>query len=398
MSSEAPAAWPVLDGKYVVGDPHAPVAVCALTSERLVEALVRAEGVAIAGQVYTANLGIERIVVNVTGNPAIRYLLLCGKDSKIFRPGQSVSALLDDGVDGQGRIVGAMGHDPVVPELSTSRIDVFRRQVELIDLTGEEDVDTLYARIAELAATAPGAYAGGSSEPAMPAGRQDAPAGFVSISPGGKREPLQYDPKGYFVITLDRNAEQIVIRHYLPNHMPAHEMRGRVAASLLLGLIREGLISQLSHAGYLGEELAKAEAALRLDLRYDQDRPLRRKPPPAESPAPPAPRITPPLTGEQLRAAPEGETVSLGAEIKGLAADGQFHGKLLEPAEVDPFSTFRRTEREVCFQTDAETKTVMGEPTDVAVGAIVRVSGVLVSRDRIHARGVVNLTKVAKIE
>jgi transposase len=32
---------------------------------------------------------------------------------------------------------------------------------------------------------------------------------------------------------------------------------------------------ELSHAGYLGAELAKAEAALRLDLRYEQDQPLR---------------------------------------------------------------------------------------------------------------------------
>jgi tetrahydromethanopterin S-methyltransferase subunit A len=44
---------------------------------------------------------------------------------------------------------------------------------------------------------------------------------------------------------------------------------------MLLGLLREGLVSQLSHAGYLGVDLAKAEATLRLDLRYEQDQPLR---------------------------------------------------------------------------------------------------------------------------
>ena len=100
---------------------------------------------------------------------------------------------------------------------------------------------------------------------------------FLPIRPGGTREPLQYDPKGYFVITLDREQEQLIIRHYLPDHSPAHEMRGHSAGSMLLGLLREGLVTQLSHAGYLGEELAKAEAALRFDLRYDQDRPLRRR-------------------------------------------------------------------------------------------------------------------------
>src|SRR5438128_6180248 len=106
---------------------------------------------------------------------------------------------------------------------------------------------------------------------------------FVSIRPGGQREPLVYDPKGYFVISLDREKEEIVLRHYLPDHTPAHEMRGRGATSMLLGLLREGLVTQLSHAGYLGEELAKAQTALQFGLRYDQDRPLR----PRETPAQP---------------------------------------------------------------------------------------------------------------
>ena len=46
---------------------------------------------------------------------------------------------------------------------------------------------------------------------------------------------------------------------------------------MLLGLLRERLVSQLSHAGYLGAELAKAEAALRLGLRYEQDQPLKQE-------------------------------------------------------------------------------------------------------------------------
>jgi len=98
---------------------------------------------------------------------------------------------------------------------------------------------------------------------------------FTRIQPGGKREPLAYDPNGYFIITLDRAAGEIVVRHHLTDNSPAHEVRGRSGEPLLLGLLREGLISQLSHAGYLGAELARAEAALRLKLRYEQDQPLR---------------------------------------------------------------------------------------------------------------------------
>ncbi|HKI45145.1 MAG TPA: hypothetical protein VKA08_07450, partial [Balneolales bacterium] len=86
---------------------------------------------------------------------------------------------------------------------------------------------------------------------------------------------ITYDPNGFFVITLDRDAGEIVVRHYLPDNTPAHEMRGRRAESVILGLLRVGLISQMSHAGYLGIELAKAETALRLNLPYEQDHPLK---------------------------------------------------------------------------------------------------------------------------
>lgn len=77
------------------------------------------------------------------------------------------------------------------------------------------------------------------------------------------------------MISLDGHANEIVLRHYLPDNTPAHEMRGHSAEAMLLGLLRENLISQMSHAGYLGGELAKAEAALRLGLIYEQDQRLR---------------------------------------------------------------------------------------------------------------------------
>src|SRR5262245_1530497 len=95
----SPPAWPVVDGSYRLGDPQAPVAVCVLTSDELLTPMAALPGVAIAGEVQTANLGIERIVLNVTANPSIRFLLLCGKDSRLFSQGQSLGALLENGVD-----------------------------------------------------------------------------------------------------------------------------------------------------------------------------------------------------------------------------------------------------------------------------------------------------------
>jgi tetrahydromethanopterin S-methyltransferase subunit A len=100
-------------------------------------------GVAIAGMVYTANLGITRIIVNIASNPAIRFLLICGKDSALFKPGQSLVALSEKGVDDKQRIIDAAGYDPVLPSVDPQQVEQFRKQVEVLDWTGEEDLQIL---------------------------------------------------------------------------------------------------------------------------------------------------------------------------------------------------------------------------------------------------------------
>ena len=42
-------------------------------------------------------------------------------------------------------------------------------------------------------------------------------------------------------------------------------------------LLEKNLVSQMSHAGYLGAELTKAETALKLNLKYVQDQSLKYK-------------------------------------------------------------------------------------------------------------------------
>jgi tetrahydromethanopterin S-methyltransferase subunit A len=414
MTSGAP--WPAVAGSYQVGDPQAPVAVCALTSEDLIAPLAHLPGVAIAGKVHTANLGIERIVINITANPAIRFFLICGKDSPLFHPGQSLVALAEHGVDEQRRIVGAVGYDPVLPTLAIERIAQFRRQVEVLDWTGEADLQALADGISGLLARNPGRFAGGEETADMVSQDEQ----FVPIRPGGQREPLQYDPKGYFVITVDLEEEQILLRHYLPDHTPAHEMRGRVAGSMLLGLLREGLVTQLSHTGYLGEELAKAQAALHLGLRYDHDRPLRpREIPsqnpseapasqeshapdatPAAAPAPAMPRmsqIAPPITAAQLQATAPGATVDVALAVNELPAPDILRGIVLDPDEAEPFGTFRRTPQPLQIHWTPATKIVMGSTADLQTGALVRARGPLGEDHVLEAQQLVILTRVARI-
>jgi tetrahydromethanopterin S-methyltransferase subunit A len=267
--------WPLVPGAYVVGDPGGPVAICTLTNNELVKPLAGLPGVAIAGRVYSANLGIEKVIRNVTDNPSIRYLLVCGKESAYFQAGQALSALYAQGVTPEGRILGANGHLPELSHVDRNHIERFREQIELVDRMGESDFDRLAVPVRELVSRDPGPYQGVPLQGPASAPPGGDGNGFRPVRLGGHRESLAYDPMGFFVISLDRRARDILVHHYLPDNSPAHVVRGRNGEAILLALLREGLISQLSHAGYLGAELAKAETAIRLDLPYEQDWPLR---------------------------------------------------------------------------------------------------------------------------
>ncbi|HLJ34174.1 MAG TPA: hypothetical protein VKU38_11005 [Ktedonobacteraceae bacterium] len=396
------ASWPIIAGSYRIGDPKEPVAVCALTSDELLAPLTGIPGVAIAGSVQTANLGIEHIIVNVTANPAIRFLLVCGKESRLFRQGQSLGALMENGVDEARRIIGAEGYEPVLRTVTPQQIAVFRRQVELVDWTGERDLETLRERISNLLARTPGRFEDTWQEDSTSVTGTHLQATFTSIKPGGQREPLIYDPKGYFVITLDRSEGQIILRHYLPDHIPAHEMRGRTTESLLLGLIREGLVSQLSHAGYLGAELAKAEAALRLGVRvrYEQDRPLRSDtPPPGEAEA--SARLAPPsgsVNWEQLSRTPVGQRVDVVIEVTALPEEHLLEGRLAEPSEEDPWRSYKRTEHALRIRWSSDTQLAMGNPQHFQLGALLRTLGTLRQRDEVEAEKIVVKSHVATIQ
>jgi tetrahydromethanopterin S-methyltransferase subunit A len=265
----APIDWPPQNGSYQLGDLIGPVAICVLTSEKLVPRLASVEGVAIVGSVQTANVGLEAIIVNTITNRYLRFLIVCGKESKLFRPGQSLVALYENGVNEQHVIIGAEGYEPQLAGISAAAIARFREQLALVDLRDVEDLAVITDEVQRSQSRDPGPADGDIAASRAPTKR---------IKPGGKRQPLAYDPKGYFVISVDHEIGEITIIHFGRDHLPAHEMHGRTAEPMLLGLLRERLVTQLSHAGYLGRELTKAETALRFGLVYTQDRPLHRGP------------------------------------------------------------------------------------------------------------------------
>jgi hypothetical protein len=249
-----------------------PVAVCTLTDRRLAAELRPTRGVGLTGSLMTANLGIGQMIWAVLDRPAIRYLLVCGSDSQLFRAGQSLVALMRNGVSATDRrIIGATGYLPFLRDVSLAEVVAFRRQVRLVDLRGQSDADVLRGRVSELVSLPPPRDVPGQ----VPGTPLRGSRRFATLRPGGRREPVARAGGGFFVIFIDRRNRHVVVEHYLPDLRAGHQMRGVRAESMLLGLIGAGVVDSLSHAGYLGMELVKAETALRLGLDYEQDTPLR---------------------------------------------------------------------------------------------------------------------------
>ena len=86
------------------------------------------------------------------------------------------------------------------------------------------------------------------------------------------------DPKGYFLINVDRERKIIRVGYCIfsklgndPIHDMISEITGKNALEIVNTLIREKYISSLQHAADMGIELHKAEIALKYNLEYIQD-------------------------------------------------------------------------------------------------------------------------------
>lgn len=273
FSKKNPQNWPVVSGNYTVVNSNARIAVCTLTSTNLDEQVIRWDNVAIVGKVFTPNLGIEKIIRNTISNPNIRYLLLCGKDSPVFHVGQAIQCLFKYGVDSEKRIKNAVGHFPVLQNLSIDNINSFLRQIELIDCI-QQSPEIIESRIQLLDLNKLKNVSFIQSNVNSDTNDEDE---FVPIKPGGKRIPLDYDKNGFFVIECDNEKREIIVKHYHNDNKPGYIIKGHSSESMLLAVLNKELVSQMSHAGYLGGELAKAETALKLNLIYVQDQPLKKR-------------------------------------------------------------------------------------------------------------------------
>ncbi len=84
-------------------------------------------------------------------------------------------------------------------------------------------------------------------------------------------ETVVLDKAGYFVILPLADRLIINVEHYAYDDRLLRVIEGASARAVYRTILANGWVTELSHAAYLGKELAKAELALKYGIHYEQD-------------------------------------------------------------------------------------------------------------------------------
>jgi tetrahydromethanopterin S-methyltransferase subunit A len=73
-------------------------------------------------------------------HPSLRHIVVCGREVRGHKAGQALMCVHRNGVrSNDGRIIGAIGPNPFL-SCSQTDIELFRRQITIHDLMGNDDL------------------------------------------------------------------------------------------------------------------------------------------------------------------------------------------------------------------------------------------------------------------
>ncbi len=84
-------------------------------------------------------------------------------------------------------------------------------------------------------------------------------------------ETVALDKVGYYVIVPLSGRRVISVEHYAYDNTLLRTIEGPNARAIYMTIVSNGWVSEMSHAAYLGKELAKAELSLQYGFKYVQD-------------------------------------------------------------------------------------------------------------------------------
>jgi len=248
-----PDQWPFINGDYRVIDASAPVVVAGVIEASLQKELAAQlpKGLCMIARLHGA-ADVANLVRPLASNLAVHYVVCAGDDGS-QPPLGSALLLLGRGVDPPPGPVGTLMNS-IVARVEPADLKTLRRRVQFLDLLGCRDVRKVAALVENPTAV--------STRPSAAAPVKSAEHSVERFTvPRDMHYETRRDKGGDFGIRIEEHS--IVVEHRNGKDRLLRVLEGKTARDICLALIRNGWVSRLDHAAYLGRELARAELALR---------------------------------------------------------------------------------------------------------------------------------------
>jgi tetrahydromethanopterin S-methyltransferase subunit A len=104
---------------------------------------------AIVGRLLSENIGIDEIINFCIVNKELEHLVLCGKDSRGHRAGESLIALFKYGITKDGMIINSKSPRPQLHS-SYQDVEVFRNRITIHNLIDETNLNLIKSCVDEI--------------------------------------------------------------------------------------------------------------------------------------------------------------------------------------------------------------------------------------------------------
>jgi tetrahydromethanopterin S-methyltransferase subunit A len=256
--------WPFIPGPYYLIDDTAPVIVVMPDNDILAETLsaLSVQGLCMISASCHSASSVEKLTRNVEANLAVHCILLVGgEEGKDYPALEALCAIFDDdeGISEKARRIahGARG------KLKAFDFAALQKRVHVVNMLDCVEVDKIVAGIVKHGTE------GQRPDTGFVVQGHDTTLGVQRvIAPTSISHDYQHDKAGKYIIGTTEKA--IVVEHYNSKGELLRLVEGGSARDLCIMLIRNGWVSRLDHAAYLGRELALAEIALEQGKPYER--------------------------------------------------------------------------------------------------------------------------------
>ncbi|HEU4468634.1 MAG TPA: hypothetical protein VFR61_06335 [Nitrososphaeraceae archaeon] len=129
------------------------IAICTLSSIRLLTEISNdtklMNNLAIVGRLLSENKGIEDIINYCIVHKELEHLIICGKDSRGHRAGDSLIALSKNGMTKEGIIIESKSPRPQLRS-SYQEVEIFRERITVHNLIEETDLNRIRSCVDEI--------------------------------------------------------------------------------------------------------------------------------------------------------------------------------------------------------------------------------------------------------